>query len=273
MLWWMQQQSATPLFQASWGAMSSRDDPIIINTRSQVAFGGPGARYAAANRSDHLHSHFFNEMAPPMVLSGYQHRNHRIGLKMPEKATVGTKPGYLFHWLADHGVMSSYWGEFTMEVNRLTGDLEGVSAMMAMASAVNDMMALPYGATQREIDEAWMVAAHRILFRLDRACHHADLSYLAVEDPRELQQAKLRVQSVTSMTARSASAYRDFSRERDFFRDPRPFKRAREGDGRAGGFSRDHRPFSFCEHHRRKVRHTTAECNLNPARSSQSAGK
>lgn len=267
MLWWVQPQSVTPLFQASWGAMSSRDDPIIINTRSQTAFGGPGARYAAANRSDHPHAYFFNEVTPPMVLCGYNHLNHRIGLKTPDKVTVtGAKPGFLFHWLMDHGVMTSYWGELTMEVNRQTGDQEGVNAMLALASAVSDMMALPYGATQREIDEAWLLAAHRILYRLDRACHHANLSYLAIEDPRELQQAKLRVQSVNNMTARSTSSFRDLPR------DNRPFKRARGGDGRPGGFFRD-RPLSFCEHHRRMVRHTSGECNLRSSRASDSAGR
>jgi len=270
MLWWVQQQAAAPLFQASWGGMSSRDDPIIINTRSQLAFGGPGARYAAANRSDLLHSYFFNEVAPPMVLSAYNHLNHRIGLKIPEKATVGTKPGFLFHWLVDHGVMSSYWGELTMEVNRRTGDLEGVNAMMGLASAVNDMMALPHGASQRDIDDAWLLAAHRILFRLDRACHHADLSHLAIEDSRELQQAKLRVQSVNSLAARASSSVSGY---RDFPRDPRPFKRPRGGDGRPGGFFRD-RPLSYCEHHKRMVRHTTAECHLRgSSRPSDSAGK
>ena len=249
--------------------MSSRDEPIILNTRSQSAFGGPGARYAAANRTDLVHSYFFNEVAPSMVLSGYNHLNHRFGLKIPEKATVGTKAGFLFHWMVDHNVMSSFWGEFTKEVNRQTGDMEGVNAMLDMGSAVNDMMALPYGATQREIDEAWLVAAHRILFRLDRACHRADLSHLAVDDPRELQQAKLRAQSVNSMAARassSASAYREFPR------DPRSFKRPRGGDGRPGGGFRD-RPLSFCEHHRRMVRHTTAECHLRSSRHSESAGK
>lgn len=247
--------------------MSSRDDPIIINTRSQSSFGGPGARYAAANRSDHPHAYFFNEAAPPLVLSGYNHLNHRIGLKVPDKVIVsGAKPGYLPHWLVDHGVFFSYWGELCMEVNRQTSDLDGVNAMLALSSAVSDMMALPYGAIQREIDEAWMVAAHRILYRLDRACHHANLSYLATEDARELQQAKLRVQSVSSMSARSTSSVRDFPR------DNRPFKRARGGDGRAGGFFRD-RPLSYCEHHRKMVRHTSAECNLRSSRPADSAGR
>ena len=53
------------------------------------------------------------------------------------------------------------------------------------------MMALPYGASQREVDDAWLVAAHRTLFRLDPRCHHADLCYLALKDSRELPQAKL----------------------------------------------------------------------------------
>ena len=42
--------------------------------------------------------------------------------------------------------------------------------MMALSSAVSDMMALPYGASEREIDDDWLVAAHRILFRLDLTC-------------------------------------------------------------------------------------------------------
>lgn len=47
------------------------------------------------------------------------------------------------------------------EVTRSTADGEGVTSMMAFSSAVSDMMALLYRASQREIDDAWLVTAHR----------------------------------------------------------------------------------------------------------------
>ena len=266
------QAGAGPLFQASWGGASTREDQVIISTRSQAAFGGPGARYAAANRADHLHAYLFNEVAPVLMLMLYSYLNHRVGYRLPDKlsATV-VKPGVLPHWLVDYGIFVAFWQNLIMEVNLQTADGPGVNAMMALASAVNDMMALPYGASQREIDEAWLVAAHRILYRLDRMCHHADLGYLAIEDSGELQQAKLRAQSINSMMAR-AKGCPTSSSSREGPRDPRPFKRsAREGAGRSGGFSRD-RSQSYCEHHKRMVYHSPSECNLRP-KASESSGK
>lgn len=62
------QATGATLFQAAWAGASTRDDPIQLNTRSQSAFGGPGARYAAANRADHVHAFLFNELAPVLIL-------------------------------------------------------------------------------------------------------------------------------------------------------------------------------------------------------------
>lgn len=202
----------------------------------------------------------------------YAFLNHRVGYRLPDKLTAAVaKPGVLPQWLVEYGIFISFWQNLIMEVNKLTADGEGVNAMMALASAVADMMALPWGASQREIDDAWMVAAHRILYRLDLMCHHADLKYLAIEDSRELQQAKLRAMAVNSMTARasgSSSSYRDAPP-----RDSRAFKRARGGGGGGGrsGFFRD-RPMQYCENHKRMVYHTSAECNLR-SRGPESHGK
>lgn len=266
------QAGAAPLFQASWGGASTRDDHVIISTRSQAAFGGPGARYAAANRADHLHAFIFNEIAPVLVLMVYSHLNHRVGYRLPDKLSASVaKPGVLPQWLVDYGIFIAFWQNLIMEVNLQTADGPGVNAMMALASAVNDMMALPYGASQREIDEAWLVAAHRILYRLDRMCHTADLGCLAIEDSCELPQAKLRSQSVHSMVAR-AKGYTSSSSSREGPRDPRPFKRsAREGGGRSGGFFQGRSP-SYCEYHKRMVYHPPSECNLRP-KASESSGK
>jgi hypothetical protein len=265
------QTAAGPLFQASWGGASTRDDHVIISTRSQTAFGGPGARYAAVNRADLLHSHFFNEIAPVLVLMLYSHLNHRVGYRLPDKLTAAVaKPGVLPQWLVEYGVFIAFWQNLMMEVNLQTADGAGVNAMMALASAVNDMMALPHGASQREIDEAWLVAAHRILYRLDKTCNTGDLQCLANEDSGERHQAMLRAQSVTSMAAR-AKGYATSSSSRDGPRDSRPFKRSRDGGGRSGGFFRD-RPMTYCENHKRMVYHSASECNLRP-RGSDASGK
>lgn len=265
-LW--QPQATNQLFQASWGGASSRDDHVIIQTRSSSAFGGPGARYAAANRADHLHAYLFNEIAPALIMMVYAFLNHRVGYRLPDKITASiAKAGILPQWLVEHGIFVAFWQNLTMEVNRLTSDLEGVNAMMSLLAAVADMMALPYGASQREIDDAWLLAAHRILYRLDLMCHHADLAYLAVEDARELQQAKLRVMAVNSMSARASS-----SRDAYVPRDRQSgFKRPRAGDARGGGgrFFAD-RPLVYCEYHKRQVRHTASECNLRPKASTDS---
>lgn len=260
------------MFQASWGGASTRDDHVIISTRSQAAFGGPGARYAAANRADHLHAFIFNEITPVLVLMLYSYLNHRVGYRLPDKLSASVaKPGVLPHWLVDYGIFIAFWHNLIMEVNLQTADGPGVNAMMALASAVNDMMALPYGASQREIDDAWLVAAHRILYRLDRMCHTADLECLAIEDSCELPQAKLRAQNVNSMVAR-AKGYASSSSSREGPRDPRPFKRsAREGGGRSGGFFQSRSP-SYCDFHKRMVYHSPSECNLRP-KASESSGK
>lgn len=260
------QTAAGPLFQAAWGGASTRDDQVVITTRSQTAFGGPGARYAAVNRTDLLHVHLFNEVAPVLVLMVYSHLNHRVGYRLPDKLTAAVaKPGVLPQWLTDYGIFLAWWQNLIIEVNLQTADGAGVNAMMALSSAVNDMMALPYGAGPRETDEAWLVAAHRILYRLDKMCYSGDLQCLAVEDSGELQQAKLRAQSVSSMAARAKgyAASSSFSSSRDGPRDSRPFKRYRDGGGRSGGFFRD-RPYTYCEYHKRMVQHTASECNLRP---------
>lgn len=265
------QTAAGPLFQASWGGASTRDDHVIITTRSQTAFGGPGARYAAINRADLLHAHLFNEVAPGLVLMAYSHLNHRVGYRLPDKLTAAVaKPGVLFQWLVDHGIFVSYWQNLIIEVNNLTADGAGVNAMMTLVSDVNDMMALPRGASQRDIDEAWLVSAHRILYRLDKMCRTGDLQCLSNEDSGERKQAELRAQSVTSMAAR-ARDYAASSSSRDGPRDSRPFKRSRDGGGRSGGFFRD-RPMTYCENHKRMVYHSASECNLRP-RGSESSGK
>jgi len=266
---WWQPQANNQLFQATWGGASTRDDHVIIQTRSSSAFGGPGARYVAANRADHLHSYLFNEVAPLLILMVYSCLNHRAGYRLPDKLSATTKPGVLPHVFLEHGIFTAWWQNLTIEVNRLTSDLDGVSAMMALLAHVADMMALPYGASQRDIDDAWLLAAHRILYRLDLMCHHADLAYLAREDARELPQAKLRVMAVTSMSARASSSRDAYApRDRQI-----GFKRPRSGEPRGGGgrFFAD-RPLVYCEYHKRQVRHTAAECNLRP-RASADSGK
>lgn len=115
----------------------------------------------------------------------YSALNHRIGYRLPDKVTAGPgKAGVLPHWLIDYSVFLAFWQSLIMEVNRLTMDLEGVNHMLALSAHVSDMMALPYGASQKETDDAWLLACHRILYRLDRMLHHADLAYLAMTTPR-----------------------------------------------------------------------------------------
>lgn len=259
------QLTGAPLFQATWSGASTRDDPIQFSTRSQSAFGGPGARYAASNKADHLHSFLFNELAPVLILMLYSALNHRLGYRFPDKASAGHgKAGVLPHWMIDLSVFLAFWQALTIEVNRLTMDLEGVNHMMALAADVSDMMALPYGASQREADDAWLLACHRILFRLDLMLHHADLAYLSMHDPKELTQSKLRVQALSTMAGRASSSVPSY---RESSRDNRPFKKPRSGaDPRGGGFLR---PLQYCEFHKKQVRHAPADCYLRP-RSSDS---
>lgn len=207
-----------------------------------------------------------------LILMVYSALNHRLGYRFPDKLSAGPgKAGVLPHWMVDHSVFAAFWQALTMEVNRFTMDQEGVNAMMALLAAVADMMALPYGASQRDIDEAWLLACHRILFRIDLMLHHADLSYLAVDNPKELIQAKLRVQALGVMSGRagsSAPSYRDTS-SRDGPRDGRSFKKPRGFEPRGGSFPS--RPLTYCEYHKKQVRHTAADCFLRPR--SESSGK
>lgn len=148
-----------------------------------------------------------------------------------------------------------------MEVNRLTLDLDGVNFMLTLLADVADMMALPYGASQRDTDDAWLLACHRILFRLDRMLHHADLAYLAMDDPKELAQAKLRVQALGVVGGRAHSSAPSF---RDGPRDGCPFKKARGAEPRGGGGGASQRPLQWCEYHKKQVRHSASDCFLRP---------
>lgn len=103
------QSGALPLFQASWSGASTRGDHILLSARSQSAFGGPGARYAAVNRADHLHAYLFNEIAPVLVLMVNSFLNHRVGYRLPDMLTAAVaKPGVLPQWLVDYGIFKSF---------------------------------------------------------------------------------------------------------------------------------------------------------------------
>jgi len=189
----------------------------------------------------------------------YSALNHRLGFRFPDKMSAGSgKPGVLPHWMVDYSVFASFWQALTMEVNRWTMDLDGVNSMMALAADVADMMALPYGASQKDVDDAWLLACHRILFRLDQMLYHADLAYLARDDPKELAQAKLRVQALGTMTGRASSSAPSF---RDGPRDGRAYKKPRGAEPRGTSAQR---PLTYCEYHKKQVRHTASECYLRP---------
>lgn len=129
------QATGAPLFAATWAGASNRDDPIQLSTRSQSAFGGPGARYAAANWADHTHAYLFDELAPVLIIMVYSALNHRIGYRLPDKVTAGPgKAGVLPHWLIDYSVFLAFWQSLIMEVNRLTMDLERVNHMLALSA-------------------------------------------------------------------------------------------------------------------------------------------
>jgi hypothetical protein len=111
------------------------------------------------------------------------------------------------------------------------------------------------------VEEAWLVVAHRILDRLDRACHQADLTQLNSYKEDEEQHAKLRAASVMP---------------------PRAFKPSQQFGGGGGfggggfggggggavsrGTKRPTRPTTtegalFCEYHK-NCGHTTEDCKF-----------
>ena len=135
--------SAGKLFQASWGSGSSKED-IVVTSKFQSAFGGPGVRYSKANDDSAPHAFFWGEVCVPLVQMQYCAMNYRMGYRLPDKMT-GTmvKPGVFPHWLVEHSVFICWWTSLMNEVNNRTQDPEAVGAMMRLSAHVNDRMTLP----------------------------------------------------------------------------------------------------------------------------------
>lgn len=152
--------------------------------------------------------------------------------------------------MSHYDVWGPYWDAMIKEVLRLTGDQDAVNAMLTMATDVTLMLAAPLHASVRELDLLWLKAAHRILYRIDLACHHADLSVLANCDSKEEKQAELRVASVVQTSARAARMA-DFGPSFTYRSAKRPkFDKPRR------------EPSTWCPHHKRMVNHTPESCRL-----------
>lgn len=178
---------------------------------------------------------------------------------MPEKTSglVG-KAGFLPPTMTAHPVWVSNWGMLTQEVNTSTGDQAAVDAMISLQNDVTAMMVVPPDSPQHEIDIAWLKAAHRILHRMDLACLHADLSYLAKEHSAEEKHSDLRVGQLQVASRRvtgggssggGGAAPRSWGGGLN-----RTF-------GRKRGFESQN-PSVWCPHHKRMVKHQPKDCML-----------
>jgi hypothetical protein len=199
-----------------------------------------------------------------MLLYGYY--STRLGYKIPDKPMGTTaKAGYAPVWMVAMDVFLSFWGNLTQEVNVRTHDAEAVNAMLTLANDTTNMMVVPPFTSQRELDNLWVKTVHRILHRLDLACHHVDLSFLAKEAPNEERHAELRVMNLVAI-ARPAP-------QRAFPSGGGGFN-GRNKRFRPSGPSQD-RPMQFCEYHKKDTFHSSKECRLNPANKKEgaSAGK
>ena len=252
--------TAGKLFQASWGSGSSKEDIVVTSKFQSSSFGGPGVRYSRTNGDSAPHAFFFGEVAVPLVQMQYSSLNYRLGYRQPDKMMVTmTKAGFMPHWLFDHSIFNCWWNSLMNEVNNRTQDTEAVGAMMGLSSHVNDMMTLPPLISHHEENEAWLMASHRILHRLDLACHHADMAYLAIEDPKEERHAALRVMGLQHMAARSSSASSSYSHP-PRGDGQRPFKRGKPDRSS----NNSNKPLVYCEYHKKDVRHSPSECFLRP---------
>lgn len=204
---------------------------------------------------------------PSKALNAYPHRcrlwfvvcvftsflSIRKGYDFPKTGGADVKAGYLPAVLAHYDVWAPFWDGMVKDVLRTTGDTEAVEAMLSMASDVTTMNAPLPSASDHEKDILWLKTSHRILYRLDKACHLADLSVLAEADSKEKDQAELRVSSLLQASARSA---RSLESAVGIQRQRPPFKRFRPAtpNPRIGTI--------WCPHHKRMGNHHAADCRL-----------
>lgn len=176
--------------------------------------------------------------------SGYSIRN---------PPTLLAKAGCLPVWLSSHINFNTFWTALMTDVSTNTADTNALSHMLQLQQDVATFMAAT-------VHNPWLVAAHRILSRLDLACHHADLKYLSEPDRNEEAIATLRASSVPGQpTQSSSSANRSAS-----FGAP-AYNRKRLAERQWGRSRQQQQPTNYCEHHRRNCFHTSQECSLNPA--------
>lgn len=203
------------------------------------------------------------QTVPHLVGMGFNRHNLRLGYKISLQHGSFTKSGHMPHFNYDYATFQAYWTALTNSAMTETGDQEAVQAMLELGRQVSVWMTLPPLARAHETDEAWMVAAHRIIDRLDRACHAADLTQLAIIGQDEEHHAKIRAASV--LPARETRAL--YARETGggFYSSgggggaqgggaQRGFKRPRPSGGSGGGSL-------YCEYHK-QCSHTTENCNV-----------
>lgn len=180
--------------------------------------------------------------------------------------------GFLPPAMVAHDTWVPFWANLIKEVNEKTGDQEGVSAMLQLSTDLALMMALHPLASLQEQDTAWLIAAHRVLYRLDRACYYADLAYLAIADAQEKQQAELRVTTLQHLSARVARSSNDWGDGRSRFSG---------GGGGFGGpgfngakrFKVDKPASIWCPAHKRLVNHRPDQCRLAASQPAEKTGK
>lgn len=178
---------------------------------------------------------------------GYNAFNIRLGYKIGQQTGSFTKSGFMPHFLFDHTTFQNFWSHLTKEVMATTGSVDVANYMLELSRKVATWMILPTHARTSEVEDAWLMVAHRILDRLDRACHHADLAQLTIESEEEEQHAKIRAASISTP------------------KEPARANNQRGGWG-GGAASRSNqrkrnRGEQHCDLHG-QCNHTTADCNV-----------
>lgn len=160
----LRQSGALPSFQASWGRASTRDG---------------------------LHAYLFKEIAPVLVLMVYSFLSHRMGYRLLDKLTAAVaKPGVLPQWLVDYGIFTSFCQNLVSEVVRSIAwrgrHRHDGSLLRCLRHRWRSLTGRQRG---RSTTPGWWRRIASSSASTSRA--HADLCYLALEDSRELPQAKL----------------------------------------------------------------------------------
>lgn len=200
-----------------------------------------------------------SQILPHLIGMQYNSHNVRLAYKVSLQHGTTTKAGNQPHFNHDYSTFQAYWNNLTNTVLVDSGDHEAAQHMLELGRKVSTWMTLALSARQHEIDEAWLVAAHRILDRLDRACHHGDLAQLSVASDDEEQHAKIRATSISAGQPKPAT---------------------QSGGGAATGYQQRgfKRPRSsvppgslYCDYHK-YCSHVTADCTVLKKTKGSNAG-